>query len=81
MGNVKLGKFTASQEDMASEDYNEDEWESLSDVETALDNIGIKLRENATTYRSTEDVLKDISEIWDTISETERNSVASALAG
>ena len=77
MGNVKLGKFTASQEDMASEDYNEDEWESLSDVETALDNIGIKLRENATTYRSTE----DISEIWDTISETERNSVASALAG
>lgn len=81
MGNVKLGKFTASQEDMASEDYNEEEWESLSDVETALDNIGIKLRENATTYRSTEDVLKEIAEIWDTISETERNSVASALAG
>lgn len=81
MGNVKLGKFTASQEDMASEDYNEEEWESLSDVETALDNIGIKLRENATTYRSTEDVLKNIAEIWDTISETERNSVASALAG
>ena len=81
MGNVKLGKFTASQEDMNSEDYNEEEWESLSDVETALDNIGIKLRQNASTYRDTQDVLKDIAELWDTMDQTERNSIAAALAG
>ena len=29
MGNVKLGKYTASQEEMASEDYSEEEWEKI----------------------------------------------------
>ena len=66
---------------MASEDYNEEEWESLSDVETALDNIGIKLRENANTYRDTETILNEIAEKWDTLDETSQNSVVSALAG
>lgn len=81
IGNVKLGKYTASLEDMASEDYNEDEWESLSDVETALDNIGIKLRENATTYKDTEEILSQIAEKWDTLDQTTQNSLVSALAG
>ena len=66
---------------MASEDYNEEEWESLSDVETALENIGIKLRENANTYRDTETILNEIAEKWDTLDETSQNSVVSALAG
>lgn len=66
---------------MASEDYNEDEWESLSDVETALDNIGIKLRENATTYKDTEEILSQIAEKWDTLDQTTQNSLVSALAG
>lgn len=66
---------------MASEDYNEEDWESLSDVETALDNIGIKLRENANTYRDTEAILNEIAEKWDTLDETSQNSVVSALAG
>lgn len=66
---------------MASEDYNEEDWESLSDVETALDNIGIKLRENANTYRDTETILNEIAEKWDTLDETSQNSVVSALAG
>lgn len=29
LGNVKAGKFIASQEDMQSEDYNEEDWENL----------------------------------------------------
>lgn len=66
---------------MASEDYNEDEWESLSDVETALDNIGIKLRENATTYKDTEEIMSQIAEKWDTLDQTTQNSLVSALAG
>lgn len=81
ISNVKLGKYTASLEDMASEDYNEEDWEALSDVETALDNIGIKLRENANTYRDTETILDEIAEKWDTLDETSQNSVVSALAG
>ena len=59
IGNVKVGKFTASVEDMASEDYNEEEYENLNDIETVLDSIGIKLRENATTYKDTEEVLEE----------------------
>lgn len=66
---------------MASEDYNAEDWEALSDVETALDNIGIKLRENANTYRDTETILDEIAEKWDTLDETSQNSVVSALAG
>lgn len=81
MGNVKLGRYTASQEEMASEDYSEEEWENLSDVETALDNIGIKLRKNVQEYRNTDDVLEDIHEKWDEMSQVDRNAVVNALAG
>lgn len=81
MGNVKLGRYTASQEEMASEDYSEEEWENLSDVETALDNIGIKLRKNAQEYRETDDVLEDIHEKWGEMSQVDRNSIVNALAG
>lgn len=81
LGNVKVGKFTASLEDMASEDYNEEEYENLNDIETVLDSIGIKLRENATTYKDTEEVLQEIAEIWDTLDQTTANAITTALAG
>ena len=81
IGNVKVGKFTASVEDMASEDYNEEEYENLNDIETVLDSIGIKLRENATTYKDTEEVLQEIADIWDTLDETTQNALTTALAG
>lgn len=81
LGNVKVGKFTASQEDMASEDYNEENYENLNDIETVLDSIGIKLRENATTYKDIEEVLQEIADIWDTIDDVTKNAITTALAG
>lgn len=81
LGNVKVGKFTASLEDMASEDYNEEEYENLNDIETVLDSIGIKLRENATTYKDTEEVLQEIADVWDTLDQTTQNAVTTSLAG
>ena len=66
---------------MNSEDYDEESFENLSDIETALDNIGIKLRQNATTYRDTEEVLSEIAEKWDTLDQTAKNSLTTALAG
>ena len=66
---------------MASEDYNEDEFTTLNDIENVLNTVGIKLRENYGTYRSTEAVLEDIAEIWDTISQTQQNAITTALAG
>ena len=81
LGNIKAGKFVATEEDMASEDYNEDEFTALNDIENVLNTVGIKLRENYGTYRSTEAVLEDIAEIWDTISQTQQNAITTALAG
>ena len=81
MGNIKAGKYSASAEEIQSGDFNEEEYESLNDVETVLDSIGVKLKENAQTYRDTEDVLQDIADIWDTLDQTSQNAVTTALAG
>ena len=81
LGNVKVGKFTASAEDMVSEDYNEEDYENLNDIETVLDSIGIKLRENATTYKETEQVLQEIADVWDTLDSVTQNAITTALGG
>lgn len=80
-GNVKAGKFVASQEDMNSADYSEDEFENLNDIETVLDAVNIKLRENYSTWRSIDDVLEDVGKNWNTWDKTTQNAVATALAG
>lgn len=80
-GNVKAGKFVASQEEMNSSTYNEEEFESLNDIETVLSSIGIKLRENAKEWRNIDDVLQDIAESWDNWDKTTQNAVATAVAG
>ena len=80
-GNVKAGKFVASQEEMDSSNYNEEEFESLNDIETVLSSIGIKLRENAKEWRDIDDVLQDIADSWDNWDQTTKNAVATAIAG
>lgn len=80
-GNVKAGKFVASQEEMDSSNYNEEEFESLNDIETVLSSIGIKLRENAKEWRDIDDVLQDIADSWDNWDKTTQNAVATAIAG
>ena len=80
-GNVKAGKFVASQEEMNSSNYNEEEFESINDIETVLSSIGIKLRENAKEWRDIDDVLQDIADSWDNWDKTTQNAVATAVAG
>ena len=80
-GNVKAGKFVASQEEMDSSNYNEEEFESLNDIETVLSSIGIKLRENAKEWRDIDDVLQDIADSWDNWDKTTQNALATAVAG
>lgn len=79
--NVKAGKFTASIEDQQSSDYNEDEYESLNDVETVLDAIGIKIRKNAKEFRDFEDVLEEIASKWDSFDQTTQNAIGTAMFG
>ena len=66
---------------MDSSNYNEEEFESLNDIETVLSSIGIKLRENAKEWRDIDDVLQDIADSWDNWDKTTQNAVATAIAG
>ena len=66
---------------MNSSNYNEEEFESINDIETVLSSIGIKLRENAKEWRDIDDVLQDIANSWDNWDKTTQNAVATAIAG
>jgi hypothetical protein len=80
-GNVKTNKFAASYEDQASGDYNSEDFENLNDIETVLDRVSIKLRENASTWRDIDLVLEDIAANWKNWDRTTQNAVATAVAG
>jgi len=70
MGNIKLNKF-----------IDDDTGEDLSDVEAVLGRLGIKLRENETTFRDFDDVLKETASRWGEYTDVEKNSIAVALGG
>lgn len=70
MGNIKLSRLT-------DPNTNED----LSNVETSLRNVGIKLRESSGEFRDFDDVLDDTASRWDTFTETEQRSIAASMAG
>lgn len=70
MNNIKIGKF-----------IDDESGEDLSDTEAVLGKIGIKLRENETTYRDFDDVLDDVGKNWTKFNKVEQNSIAVAIAG
>lgn len=55
--------------------------ESLNDVETTLNGLGIKLRENSSEFRDFGIVLDEIAEKWSSFSDVQRAAVSSALGG
>lgn len=69
MGNIKAGKFV------------DDDGESLNDVESVLGKLGIKLRNSNDDFRDFSDVLDEVGQKWKSFSETEKNAIASAMAG
>lgn len=79
--NIAAGKFTAAQSDIDSENYNEDEWQGLNDVETALKALGIKIRSSVDTFRDFDDVMEEIASKWDTYSSVQQSGIATSLAG
>lgn len=68
LGNIKAGRL-----------IDPETGESLSDVETVLTNIGVKLRINATEWRDYQDVLDDVAAKWSGLNETQQRAVAVAL--
>lgn len=67
--NVKIGQFV------------DDDGESLSDVETILNSVGIKLRDTNQEFRDFETVLDEVAKSWNTYSSVQQASIAKAFSG
>lgn len=70
MNNVKAGKF-----------IDDETGESLNDVESVLHKLGIELRGANDEFRNSSDVLSEVAARWDKFNDTERNAIATAMAG
>ena len=79
--NIAAGKFVAAQSDIESENYNEDNWENLNDVEKALGALGIKIRDSVDNFRNFDDVIDEIASKWSSFSDVQQSGIATALAG
>lgn len=73
MADIKSGKLELIDEDGTTE--------TLSDVETVLDNLGIKLRESNNEFRNFGDVLDEVAAGWDNYSSVQQAAVSKAFAG
>lgn len=67
--NVKIGQFV------------DDDGESLSDVETILNSVGIKLRDTNQEFRDFETVLDEVAKSWNTYLSVQQASIAKAFSG
>ena len=53
----------------------------ISDAEKSLRNVGIAVRETDGEFRDFKDTMRDLSEVWDTLSDVEKSNIAFNLAG
>lgn len=59
----------------------DDAGESLNDVETSLNKMGIALRDSQYEWRSFEEVLDEVASKWDSFNNTQQSQIATAIAG
>lgn len=52
-----------------------------ANVVKVLDSVGVKLKENETTYRNFSDVIEDLASKWNTLNDVEQKAVAKTVAG
>lgn len=67
--NVKVGQFV------------DDDGQDLSDVETILDSVGIKLRETNQEFRDFETVIDEVAKSWNNYSGVQQAAIAKAFSG
>ena len=70
MGNIKSGNLS-----------DPETGEDLSDVESALSAVGIKLRSANNQFRDFDDVLSEVAADWDNYSNVQQHAIAVAFAG
>lgn len=73
MANVKLGKVSFTDDDGTVED--------LSDVETVLSKLGIKLRSSNNEFRDFGEVLDEVGAKWNDYSNVQQAAITKAFAG
>lgn len=73
MSNVKLGKVNFTDEN--------GEVETLSDVETVLNQLDIKLRATNNEFRDFSDVLAEVGSKWTNYSDVQQAAIAKSFAG
>lgn len=71
MGNIKLARL---------KDY-QNSGEDLSNVETVLGGLGIKLRDSVDQFRNFGEVLDEVASKWTTFSDVNKRALASAFSG
>ncbi len=67
--NVKIGQFV------------DDSGEDLSEVETILDSLNIKLRNSEQEFRDFEKVVEEVAQSWDSYSSVQQAAIAKAFSG
>lgn len=77
-GNVKAGAFVSL---MGDESEIDDTNAAINDTEKVLGAIGIKVRSSSSDMRDFNDVMDELAEKWETLTDVERNAVATALGG
>lgn len=70
MNNVAAGNF-----------IDEETGESLNDVETVLNKLGIALRDTNGEFRSSSEVLAEVGSRWTTFNTVQQHAIATAMAG
>lgn len=80
-GNVKLGKWTPTEEDKNSEDFDAGNFENLNDIETALSKVGIAYRNSVNEVRDFDEVYAEIASKWDGMDKISQNAIAAAFGG
>ena len=70
MGNIKLSRLK-----------DPESGEDLSNVETVLNNVGIKLRDSQSEFRNFGEVLYETASKWNNFSSVTQRSIAQAFAG
>lgn len=65
----------------AGEFVDEETGESLNDVETVLNELGIALRDTNGVFRSSADVLDEVAARWNNFNNVQQHAIATAFAG
>lgn len=73
MADIKAGKLQLVDEDGTVE--------LLSDVETVLNNLGIRLRDNNNEFRDSSIVLRETAEVWNKFGTVQQAAISKAFAG